>query len=169
MAGEHQERIEPLFLTHSVARERAANAEPPDATHPLWRYRVASLSPPLVAGFAKAIDLVQRTGLEAMEARSQGLADYLRAGVKRIECCSLTGPDGGVESCGLVAVALEGWEPAQVVSALWDRWRIAARAVRHPAAVRFSVAAFNNEADIDRVIEALGVLSEEAPPAAADK
>ena len=73
--------------------------------------------------------------------------------------------DGTVqESSILVAVELEGWQPGQIVNALWDRWRIAGRAIRHPAAVRFSMAAFNQESDADAVVDALRALSKEEPP-----
>lgn len=64
----------------------------------------------------------------------------------------------------MVAVTVDGWAPQQVVTELWERWQITGRTVRVPPAVRFSMASYNDEADTDRVLEALMVLSQETPP-----
>ena len=60
-------------------------------------------------------------------------------------------------------VAIEGWEPLQVVDELLSRSAITARSVTHPPAVRFSTAAFNTEAEVDRVLEQLGAIAKERP------
>ena len=89
----------------------------------------------------------------------------MRAGVARIPGCTLTGSTDPETTCGLTAVAIDGWEPRQVVDALWERYKIAVRAVNSPAAIRISTAHFNTEAEVDRVLEALQTIaSEEAPP-----
>jgi selenocysteine lyase/cysteine desulfurase len=68
--------------------------------------------------------------------------------------CSTTGPDDE-HATGLTAVVLENWEPREIVEALWEGWRIAARAVAHPPAVRLSTTIFNTEEEVDQVVEAL--------------
>ncbi len=164
MSTEHQRDAEPPFMTHRIADERAEAGETAGAPHPLQRFRLASQSPALVAGFRRAVEIMQSVGPETIQTHSQALGDRLRAGVSSIPGCAISGPEGGEESSGLVAVKVEGWEPTQVVNALWDRWRIAARGVRYPAATRFSMASFNNEADADAVIDALRVITKETPP-----
>ena len=161
---EHQKNIDPLFSTHGIADERAEQAESTMPTNPMQRFRLTSQSAALAAGFAKAVELVQAVGLESIEIHSQSLGDYLREGVAKISGCGLAGPAGGKESCGLVAVTVDGWAPQQVVTELWERWQITGRTVRVPPAVRFSMASYNDEADTDRVLEALMVLSQETPP-----
>jgi len=156
--------IDPPFMTHAIADERAESGETAGAPHMLQRFRLASQSPALVAGFTRAIELMQDIGAEAIEKHAQHLGDRLRNGIGELSACQIVGPNGGPESCGLVAVTLEGWQPSQIVNALWDRWRIAGRAVRHPGAVRFSMAAFNQESDADAVVDALRALSREEPP-----
>ncbi|MGE0057288.1 MAG: aminotransferase class V-fold PLP-dependent enzyme, partial [Dehalococcoidia bacterium] len=165
--------INPPWQTHKIADERAESGETAGAPHMLQRFRLASQSPALVAGFTKAIELMmdlqgpggaRDKGTDAIEKHANDLADRLRNGLNELGACKIIGPNGGPESCGLVAVSLEGWQPSQVVNELWDRWRIAGRAVRYPAAVRFSMAAYNQESDADAVVDALRVLSKEEPP-----
>jgi selenocysteine lyase/cysteine desulfurase len=161
--GDGWRNLEPPWTTHAIADARAVSAEtgPP---RPAQRFRIASQSPALTAGFTTAIGIMREIGLDAVEAYSARLADRLRAGVARISGCSLTGPASSDTSCGLASVAVEGWEPSQVVQALWDRWRIAVRAVALPPAIRISCAPFNVESDVDTLLDALRTIAREKPP-----
>jgi L-cysteine/cystine lyase len=159
----YRRQIEPLFSTHALADARGFGGEGGGSTS-LLRYRVASQNAALVAGFAQAISLAQASGLGAIEARARALSDRMKAGLASIAGCRLTSPTAGQTSCGLTSVALEGWDPNQVVDALWQRWRIAIRGVAFPPAVRFSTHAFNTEEEIDLAIEAMRTLAGEPPP-----
>ena len=156
--------LEPLLITHSLADAWDRHLEPFGVAYPLRRFSTASENTALVAGFAEAVRLLLDTGIEVIEAKANCLADRLRSGLAAIPGCSITGPVASGVSCGLVAVAVEGWPPPKLVDELWTRWRIAARAVSYPLAVRFSVAAFNTEAEIDLVIDALRSLASSQPP-----
>jgi selenocysteine lyase/cysteine desulfurase len=134
----------------------------------MMRFRIASQSPALTAGFTTAIKLLQEIGLDQVEAHTHALGARLRQGVASIPGCAVTGPMSAAESCGLTAVTLAGWEPRQLVDALWERWRIAVRAVNFPAAIRFSTAPFNTEAEVDQALAALRALASETPPPATD-
>jgi selenocysteine lyase/cysteine desulfurase len=163
MHERHQRTIAPIFSTHAVAEARAMPADGPGGGNPLMRFRVASQSPALTAGFTTAIKLLQEIGLEEVEAYTQALGARLREGAASIKGCGVTGPMGDAESCGLTAVTVEGWEPRQLVDALWERWRIAVRAVNFPPAIRFSTAPFNTEAEVDTALEALRTLAGRSP------
>jgi cysteine desulfurase/selenocysteine lyase len=129
------------------------------------RFRIASQSPALTAGFMTGLNLLQDIGMAEVEAYCKRLGDRMRAGIAQIPGCTLTGPSDPETTCGLTAVAVEGWEPRQVVDALWERYRIAVRAVNSPAAIRISTAHFNTEDEVDRVLDALKTIaSEPAPP-----
>jgi L-cysteine/cystine lyase len=164
VAREHARIVHPLFTTHALADEQAALAEAAGPLHPLQRFRVASQSTGLVAGFGEAVRLMQSLGFDTIEERANELAGRLRAGLAVTAGCTLIGPRGGSAACALVAVSLDGWKPPSVVEALWGRWRIAARAVVFPPAVRFSTHVFNTEAEIDATLEAVGILAKEGPP-----
>ena len=159
-----QRRLSPLFTTHAVADARAMPADAPGGANPMMRFRIASQSPALTAGFTTAVKLLKDIGLDEVEAHCDALANRLRQGTESIAGCGLTGPTGGDATCGLAAVTLENWEPRQLVDALWERWRIAVRAVNFPPAIRFSLAPFNTEAEVDQVLEALRTLASETPP-----
>jgi selenocysteine lyase/cysteine desulfurase len=164
MAKEHQRRIEPPFTTHAIADGRLQQAENAGPPNPMTRFKMTSQSPALTAGLIEAVSQLQAIGLDAVEARANELASRLRAGVLSLAGAALTGPREGPTACGLVALTLEGWEPRQAVEALWERWRIAARAVAHPPAVRFSCHVFNTEAEVDRALASLATLLREGPP-----
>ncbi len=165
MSAAHQRSVAPIFNTHAVADARAMPSDAPGASNPLMRFRIASQSPALTAGFMTAVGLLQDIGLEQVEAYTLALGARLREGAASIPGCGITGPLSPDATCGLTAVTLEGWEPRQVVEAMWQRWRIAVRAVNFPPAVRFSTAPFNTEAEVDKALEALKTLSGETPPA----
>jgi selenocysteine lyase/cysteine desulfurase len=166
IAQELSRSLEPLLTTHSLADTWDRHLEPLlGGGYPLRRYSAASQNTALVAGFARAVSLLLDTGMEVIEARAKDMADRLRSGLAAIPGCSITGPMAADVSCGLVSVVVEGWPPSKLVDELWTRWRIAARAVSYPPAVRFSVAAFNTGAEIDIVIDALRSLAGSQPPA----
>lgn len=103
--------------------------------------------------------------MDVVEAHDFSLAQRLKGGLAESPGCSLTGPSDPAASSGLVSVAVNGWQPRQIVEALWDRWRIAGRAVNNPPAVRFSTHIFNTEAEIDAVVQATRTIArEDAPP-----
>jgi selenocysteine lyase/cysteine desulfurase len=164
MSSRHQRTVAPLFTTHAVADARAMPADGPGGGNPMMRFRIASQSPALMAGFTTAIKLLQEIGLDQVEEYTQALGTRLRQGVASIAGCSVTGPTTADASCGLTAVAVEGWEPRQLVDALWERWRIAVRVVNFPAAIRFSTAPFNTAEEVDKALEALRTLAAETPP-----
>jgi L-cysteine/cystine lyase len=167
VSGDSWRGLEPPFTTHAIAESRAMPSDAGGAPRPLQRFRIASQSPALTAGFATAATTMRSIGTEAIEARCYDLASRLRAGVAAIAGCALTGPPDSDSACGLASIAVEGWQPAQVVEALWQRWRIAVRAVVSPPAIRVSCAPFNIESDVDALLDALRTLARETPPEAA--
>jgi selenocysteine lyase/cysteine desulfurase len=157
--------LEPIFNTNALADARGALGDAPGAPNPWMRFRIASQSPALTAGFTTAMRLLQDIGMAEVEAHCKKLGDRMRAGVAQIPGCVLTGPWQDEMTCGLTSVAIDGWQPRQVVDALWERYRVAVRAVNEPPGIRFSTAHFNTEEEVDRALEALRtVAAEPAPP-----
>ena len=76
----------------------------------------------------------------------------------------ITGPTDPAATCGLVAAAVDGWQPSQVVDAMWNRYRVAVRAVASPPGIRFSTAPFNTEGEVDKALDALRTIASEAAP-----
>jgi L-cysteine/cystine lyase len=165
-ASEHIREINPLFNSHALADKRAEMSENAGPPNLLQRFRVTSQSTALVAGFGEAIRILQSIGWNTVEERGIDLAGRMRSGFAAIPGCTMTGPLEGGTTSALVSVAVENWAPSQVVEALWDRWRIAARAVNSPPAVRFSNHVFNTENEVDQVLNAVEALAKETPPVA---
>ena len=163
VARELWRSLEPLFTTHPLADAWAERVKPVATIYPLQRFSAASQNTALVAGFAEAVRLMLEIGVEFVEARTDAIADRFRSRLAAMPKCSVTGPMAPEVSCGLVSVAVEGWPPPKLVDELWSQWRIAARAVDHPPAVRFSFAAFNTEAEVDVVLDALRSLAGAQP------
>jgi L-cysteine/cystine lyase len=150
--------LDPLFTTHTLADRRGQSPDFPMTLRPLQRYRVTSQNTALLAGLSEATGLARSITLTTIEAHSLALAARLQKEVSTIPGVTPTGPRDADASSGLVSVAIEGKRPQEVVQELWDRHRIAIRAVNNPPAIRFSLAAFNTESEVDRVCEAIEAL-----------
>ncbi|MCH8848724.1 MAG: aminotransferase class V-fold PLP-dependent enzyme [Chloroflexi bacterium] len=120
---------------------------------------LASGSAQLQAGFAEAVRVYEELGPERAEARIYELAARLRDGLAQIGGVAVTGPNDPDAVCGLTAITLDGWKPGDLADALWERHQVVARTVGHPAGVRFSTAAFNDEGDVGRALEAVAKLT----------
>jgi selenocysteine lyase/cysteine desulfurase len=141
MSPAGRERVSPLFTSPGQGSRTG-----------LAGYALTSQSTPIRAGFAEALHTNWELGRESVEARIMDLASRLRAGLLDIKGVSISGPSAGT---GLTVVSVDGHEPAAMVEAMWASERIVARTVAYPAGVRFCTAPFNNEADVDRAIEAM--------------
>jgi L-cysteine/cystine lyase len=161
---DHMDKIEPLFTTHNLVNNRALATEV-QSQATLNRYRVASQSPALLVGFAKAVATLQEIGVSTIEAHSLEMAADLRGAVSSIPGVAITGPRDSDVACGLVALSIKGWQPAEIVRELWHQRRIAARAVNHPPAVRFSLHGFNTHEEVALVVEAIEDIAGREPEA----
>lgn len=122
-------------------------------------HSLTSQSTVVRAGFAEAVALNLELGPQRVEAAARALGDRLRAGFAELPHVTFNGPTHEPGTTGLTAISAEGWEPPALAAALWERHRIAARAVVYPPGVRFSTAPFNDECDVDRAVEAMAELA----------
>lgn len=111
------------------------------------RFHSATLSPPSYAGMEAAIDIYLDIGPAAVRERVRELSQRLKDG---LDDDRLLGPER-FES-GLVS--FEANDPDGLVDRLSDEG-IEVRSIPYPAAVRASVHAFNDESDVDALLDAL--------------
>ena len=72
-------------------------------------------------------------------------------------------PLEGPGACGLATFAVDGVAPDAMVSRLWEEERVVARSIRElGGAVRFSLHAFNTEAEITTAVGVVGRAAKEA-------
>jgi len=144
---ERQGELQPLFTRSGL-----------DSRTGLAAHTLTSQNAALNAGFAEAVALHLELGSNAVESHVTGLAGELRTSLAEIPGVQLNGPPNGPTASGITAISVDGVEPQTAVETLWDRHRIAPRAVPFPPGVRFSTAAFNSEQDVERVVAAVAEL-----------
>jgi selenocysteine lyase/cysteine desulfurase len=64
-------------------------------------------------------------------------------------------PEESERCAGLLTCAIPGWEAEALSQHLWERGRILTNTIREWNAVRFSVAFFNTEGELDAAASAL--------------
>ena len=127
------------------------------------KFELTTQSAALFAGLTAAIDEHLRRGPEAVEARGRHLADALRDRLARVPGMVDYSPPEEVQRTGLVTFGLDGWPAEALTEALWSRFRIVARALPFPPAVRYSLACYNTVEEIERAAAAVEELAGEVP------
>jgi len=160
---EHLEAMQPVaFGGEMVSRVGARQAEwqPP----PL-RFEPGTPAAAEAAAFVPALDLLDELTLPAIRRHELALLERLLAGLGRVPGVRVVGPPAAAERSGSVAFVVEGGDSLVAASVL-DLAGVAVRAGFHCAepllaalgcgpALRASVAAYTEPAEIDRLLEAL--------------
>jgi selenocysteine lyase/cysteine desulfurase len=122
----------------------------------------------LLLGMGEAARYATGIGLEAIRERAWALAETLRESLAEVPGVRVL--DDGPERCAIVTVAVDGWEPGELVGALRDE-DINTSALSLESAVldfrdkgvtgalRLSPHYYNTTAELDRAVEALGRLT----------
>lgn len=127
------------------------------------RYQVSTSNGGLWAGVNAGLEMVLGLGTQAVEDRSAHLASYAVGKLMSVPKVRIVSPREGPAVTGLVCFQIEGVEPDAVTGTLWERHNIVARSVEGTASTRLSLAFFNTEADVDRVVEAARDIAERGP------
>jgi L-cysteine/cystine lyase len=116
----------------------------------------------LVIGFARSCGwLSMYVGLEWAHARTAQLARQTADRLAAIPGVSLITPPSAM--AGLVVFSLAGWPAETIVDELGARIFVISRPVKDYDAVRFSVAWFNTEAELERTLELVAELARHTP------
>jgi cysteine desulfurase family protein len=137
------------------------------------KFESGNLNAPGLLGLEAGVRFVQEAGVERLRDHAQALSQRLRAGLEQIPGVRLFGPAEPSQRVGVTSLVLEGYDPQELAVALDAQRRIQARAGLHCAprmhkalgtlasggTLRFSVGPFNNETQIDSVVETVRQLS----------
>jgi L-cysteine/cystine lyase len=116
----------------------------------------------LVIGLARSCGwLSMYVGLEWAHARTARLARQTAQRLAAIPGVSLITPPSAM--AGLVVFSVAGWPAETIVDELGARIFVISRPVRDYDAVRFSVAWFNTEAELERTLELVAELARHTP------
>ena len=119
------------------------------------KYELTTVSGALIAGTVVAIEQYLESGPAAVFDRARELYHHARRRFEDIDGVTVTSPHVEQAQTGLFCFHVEGEEAARVSAYLQREARVVCRAVREYDSVRFSLNAFNTEAEIDRAAEAV--------------
>lgn len=144
-------------MIHSVAFDETTYAEPPA--------RFEAGTPPIaeVIGMGLAIDWLLSVGLENVEAHEQEIQSYALSRLPEVKGLKLIG--NAPHRAGAISFLLDEAHPHDIAT-LVDSKGVAIRAGHHcaqpvmtrlqiPATARASLGVYNNEEDVDRLVDAL--------------
>ena len=116
---------------------------------------------PAIIGLGAAIDLLDAIGAERIESRAMALRARLLEGLNSIGRIAIVSPTQHEQSSALATFTLpEAVDHRRFARTLSDRHRITTRLVTTPTVkgIRISTHLYNNEQDIDQLLEAVKAL-----------
>jgi selenocysteine lyase/cysteine desulfurase len=125
------------------------------------RSEVGTHSPSLRLGASHAVELLQRIGLERIETHIRCLTDRLRQGLAHIPGFEMLSPVSWELSSGITSLDFPGCSAQRVqelIDGIWEEYRVVVKFQVDFGGIRISVAAFNSEGEVDRLLAALAQL-----------
>ena len=153
-------RVEPI---HVAGRGAVPGRDPhrfEASTESIDKFSLSSSSAALRAGMVESLRfIIQDIGVEEIEGRNLGLAAALKSALCEMPRVRVLTPLDGAASSGLVSFVVDGVDPKDGVSQMWENHRIVARSVAYPDCMRVSLHFFNTEDEVAQVVEAVANLS----------
>lgn len=159
----------PPFLTggemiESVTRDSAVFAELPQ------KFEAGTVNAADAVGLHAAIDYVKSIGFDEMHRQEAALTRRALEGIRKIPCVHVLGSENPEEHCGIITFTVDGVHPHDISEILAGDG-VAIRAGHHcaqplhaylgrPSTARASLAFYNTEADVDRMLESISTLRE---------
>lgn len=116
------------------------------------KFRLSTTSAAIRAGYLEALRIALNVGAASSEERSLTLATHLKKELAQISGVKVTSPLEGPGCSGLVTFTVTGKTPEDVVSTLWSKQKVFVRAIGYPPGIRVSLAFFNTEAEIEKLV-----------------
>ena len=139
--------------------------DPTPASTARSRTEIGTYNHALVVGLGRAVEIVESIGLDTMQARIADLTRRLRRGVAQFDRARIITPLEPEKSAGITSVMFDGYTKTDMdslVARLQERHQALVKAQWLTAppdpvkvAMRISVAAFNNENEVDRLLEGI--------------
>ena len=129
------------------------------------RTEIGTYNHALVVGLGRAVEIMESIGLDKMQLRIANLTHRLRSGLTQIDRARIITPLDMEKSAGITTVMFDQFTKTDMdglVAQLQDRHRTVVKSQWLTAPVdpvkvgmRISVAAFNNETEVDRLLEGI--------------
>ena len=151
-------------MIESVTRESATYAELPH------KFEAGTVNAAGAVGLHAAIDYVNRVGFAEMRSRELALTRRAMEGIPKIPCVHVLDSEKPEEHCGIITFTVDGVHPHDISEILASDG-VAIRAGHHcaqplhaymkrPSTARASLAFYNTEADVDRLVSSISTLRE---------
>ena len=153
-----QDMISQVQPVHVAGRAVLPHGGPEDMepeTASIDKFLGTSTSTALQAGMLEAIRFVQGAGVKEIEERDLDLAFRLKQSLGETPGVKVLSPMERGGSSGLVSFAVDGIEPADAVTRLWEQHQIVARQVGFPSGIRVALHFFNTEEEVEQVVKAV--------------
>ena len=151
-------------MIESVTREGAVFAELPH------KFEAGTVNAADAVGLQAAIEYVKSVGFEQMHRQEVALTRRAMDGIRGIPSVHVLGSENPEEHCGIITFTVDGVHPHDISEILASDG-VAIRAghhcaqpllayLKHPSTARASLAFYNTEAEIDRLLDSLSTLRE---------
>jgi L-cysteine/cystine lyase len=157
------ERVRPGAVAHGASEYYDFEGAFTPRTQALRKFEMTTHSGPLLAGVVEAVKLLRETRVDAIEARILELSTRLLDGLEGIEGVEVRTPLDPALRSGLVTFTIGDLDPNETCAALWQLRQVVGRVVNDKR-VRLSLAAFNDERDVDAALDAIDELATRGLP-----
>jgi selenocysteine lyase/cysteine desulfurase len=155
---EHVERLRPMWLGWDVGQPFDRSARSFQLQDTAARFEQSTRAWPLYLAFGKAIEFVEGVGLAAIETRVQALRRAFVDQLAAMPGVTVLSPLEPALGTGLVTVRVAGWPYDAMQQRLWEQQRIITNVIREFDALRFSLAFFTSQNELDTALEAIAGL-----------
>lgn len=155
MRRDHVERLRPNWLGWDVGQPFDRARRSYQLQNTAARFEQSTRAWPLYLAFGKAIEFVAGVGLAAIEARVQALRRGFVGQLAALPGMTVLSPLEPALGTGLVTVRVAGWPYDVLQQRLWEEQRIITNVIREYDALRFSLAFFTSQNELDIALEAI--------------
>ena len=130
-----------------------------------YKFEAGTQNVEAAVGLSKAIDYLNEIGMENIEKHEKELVSYALDKISKLDYVKIYGPKEVEKRGGVISFEIEGVHPHDVAS-IFDTFGVCIRAGNHcaqplmrymgiNATSRASIYLYNNEEDVDRLVEAI--------------
>jgi selenocysteine lyase/cysteine desulfurase len=102
---------------------------------------------------------VDALGIDNVELHARRLTERFHAGLSAIPNATVMSPKNPIEATGICSVKLSNMTGVEFSKALRDRWNVVQRPSLWGTSVRFSLACFIEDKDVDEIVEYIDILA----------
>jgi selenocysteine lyase/cysteine desulfurase len=161
VSAEHLERLKPSWIGWGAQRDYSEDIlglsfELHDSAR---RYEFGTKPWALFMGLTRAIEFIQTIGIDAVQRQVTPIATRFKKQVEEIAGTRVSTPRDEQRCAGLVSAGVDCDGAINLRDYFWQHGQVLISSHEPQRRVRFSIAFFNTQDELDRAVEALGKLT----------